>query len=200
MPKKKNPQSPEVEEKEIRATPETAEAVAAAQSPEKEQKYLPILLPRRGGAPAMGWQIRSDFIRHFKIDAELSGAAGATGPIFAKKIAGSRKSYVAVDDPSGDAETFKGTAAAVGVKGGAPRGKVIKVWTGTTTTEGLPRIAQFRIPSNYSLIETCHWIKEFWKEVDKRPAYIMHWGRRYSVEGNAAGFAHMAKLYTEPTP
>lgn len=198
MPKNRDPQAPEVEQMEIKATPETAEAVAAAQSPEKEQKYLPILLPRRGGANAMPWQIRSDFIRYFKIDAELSGAAGATGAVYALKIAGSRKKYTAVDDPSGDAKTFKGTAAAGGTKGGAPRGKVIKVWTGNTTTEGLPRIAQFRMPSNYSLIETCHWIKEFWKEADKKPAFIMHWGRRYSVEGNAAGFAHMAKLYKEP--
>ena len=196
MSTKRVPQSPQVELNLQAATPETALAAARAADPNKSQKYLPILIPvRRSGVIAS--VMKSDHIRLFGVDADGPGGEAASRPFYTRK-ASKREDFTSVDDSSGESTQVGAYLVAKGSTSGLPRGKVIIVPTGITTTgTKAGRFAYIRVPSRLHAVEVANWIKTCFKGKEVKSFRL---GRsEYSVDALAALIGQLP-AYKQRTP
>jgi hypothetical protein len=192
-------QAEEQEIKEAAATPDTSDEIAASADPEREQSYLPVLVPIRPSV-AKPWNVKMSFIAAFKIDTNLSGSFSSAASAGAVKVkAGKRKKFQGATDTTGDNVDVREHIRAKGKMGKTPRGKRISFSIGKITPEQTLRRGSLSIPSSMSMIAVSHWIDEYWKSPTK-PGEFRHNGRSYDVKSIAARFNDMPSLRATSTP
>jgi hypothetical protein len=197
MAPKKQEEAQEI--REAAATPDTSAQVAASANPEREQSYLPVLVPIRPNV-AKPWNVKMSFIAAFQIDTNLSGSFNSSANVGAVKVkAGRRKKFQGATDNTAENVNVREHIRAKGKMGKTPRGKRVSFSIGKMTTEQTLRRGSLSIPSSMSMIAVSYWIDEYWKSTTK-PGEFRHNGRSYDVKSTAAKFAEMPQLRATQTP